>query len=223
MPVVSILYIKFSAERNVLFDEELWKTQIQFISTDSNEDSKSVVKNEKGQAKKKMKLEPKSARSRLMQICDSSSDEEDTSERKDTPMDTEEEKVVVKKEKENKTPSPDKSKVNKSNGSTDSKKRRAKMKKVVTKTYEDDDGFISKLSSVDNEIEQTHSKLYFILDTVHETVEVSCSDEEPEVAEPPPKKPVQNPIKSTSTTSKKKVSPPDGKKQGSILSFFGKK
>lgn len=121
------------------------QNQLQFIHTDSNEDSKSMVKkNEKAQAKKKMKFEPKSARSRLMQICDSSSDEEDSSERKDTPMDTEEE-VVVTKEKENKTPSPDKSKGNQSNGSSsDGKKRHSKVKKMVTRTYEDEDGFISK-------------------------------------------------------------------------------
>lgn len=92
-----------------------------------------------------MKFEPKSARSRLMQICDSSSDEEDTSERKETAMDIEvEEEVVVKKEKENKTPSPDKSKANQTNGSSDGKRRHTKVKKMVTRTYEDEDGFISK-------------------------------------------------------------------------------
>lgn len=91
-----------------------------------------------------MKLEPKSARSRLMQICDSSSDEEDASERKETAMETDEE-PTVKKEKENKTPSPQKSEQKQANGSAgDSKKRRAKVKKMVTKTYEDEDGFISE-------------------------------------------------------------------------------
>ena len=92
-----------------------------------------------------MKLEPKSQRSRLMQICDSSSDEEDASngrDSEDVKMDAEEE-VVVKKEKENKTPSPDKTANNKTNGSS-SGKRRIKVKRSVTKTYEDDEGFISK-------------------------------------------------------------------------------
>lgn len=114
------------------------------IFADSNDEVKSSEKNQKAQAKKKVKLEPKSARSRLMQICDSSSDEEDASERKETAMDTEEE-TVVKKEKENKTPSPQKSGANAANESaSDSKKRRAKVKKMVTRTYEDEDGFISK-------------------------------------------------------------------------------
>lgn len=87
-------------------------------------------------------MEKKSARSRVMQICDSSSDEEDTTSTNDTPMDTEEE-IVVKKEKENKTPSPDKSTVNGTSRSSNGK-RRIKVKKTVTRTYEDEDGFISK-------------------------------------------------------------------------------
>ncbi|XP_055304890.1 uncharacterized protein LOC129569757 [Sitodiplosis mosellana] len=178
-------------------------TQKRFHSntSDSNEDAKSA---EKKQTKKKMKLEPKSHRSRVMQLCDSSSDEESTTNGKDSqdePMDTEEE-VVVKKEKENKTPSPEKMTSNKVNGSS-SGKRRAKVKKTVTRTYEDEDGFIN---------------------TVRETEEVSCSDEEPEVAPPPPKKAATiTDNGSSSTATKKKISPPAGKKQGSILSFFGKK
>lgn len=60
----------------------------------------------------------------------------------------------------------------------------------------------------------------FIADTVREMEEVSCSDEEPEVIEVPKK---IAPNTSHTTATKKKVSPPAGKKQGSILSFFGKK
>lgn len=61
-------------------------------------------------------------------------------------------------------------------------------------------------------------------DTVHETEEVSVSEDEPEeVAPPPPKKPTPTSA-SNSTAPKKKISPTSGdKKQGSILSFFGKK
>lgn len=81
-----------------------------------------------------------------MQICDSSSDEEGASNNKGLSMDIEEE-VVVKKEKENKTPSPDISAHDKTNGSS-SCKRRAKVKKMVTRTYEDEDGFISKCYKV---------------------------------------------------------------------------
>lgn len=94
-----------------------------------------------------MKLEPKSARSRVMQICDSSSDEDEApSTKNDLKMECDDE-TVVKKEKENKTPSPEKMEPRKSNaGGSDSgnRKRRSKVKKVVTRTYEDEDGFISK-------------------------------------------------------------------------------
>lgn len=168
-------------------------------ASDSNEESKSNDKKQPMPSKKKMKLEPK--RSRLLQICDSSSDEDDMSNAKDSVMEVEEE-VVVKKEKENKTPSPVKSEKKNANISNDSKKRRVKVKKIVTRTYEDEDGFIN---------------------TVRETEEVSCSEEEPEVTEPPPKKLTPNASNGSSANTKKKVSPPDGKKQGSILSFFGKK
>lgn len=98
------------------------------------------------QIKKKVKLEPKSSRSRLMQICDSSSDEEDASSKKDVAMDTEDD-IVVKKEKENKTPSPNKTNGHTKNGSS-SGKRRAKVKKTVTRTYEDEDGFISQYRNI---------------------------------------------------------------------------
>lgn len=118
-----------------------------FFILDSAEDSKAAVKKEKVQAKKKMKLEPKSARSRVMQICDSSSDEDEAPVRKDAKMECDDEVAVVKKEKENKTPSPEKANANRSNGgdsSSGGRKRRIKVKKMVTRTYEDEDGFVSK-------------------------------------------------------------------------------
>lgn len=118
----------------------------EIFKSDSAEDTKLAEKNAKIQAKKKFKLEPKTARSRVMQICDSSSDEDETPNRKDIKMECEEESVV-KKEKENKTPSPEKQDTNQTNadGSASNRKRRIKVKKMVTETYEDDDGFISEL------------------------------------------------------------------------------
>lgn len=101
-------------------------------------------------SKKKMKLEPKSAKSRLMQICDSSSDEEETRQ-KESKMSVVEDEVPVKKEKENKTPSPKKNQItrgNDTNGNSSTGKRRAKVKKMVTRTYEDEDGFISKCNTI---------------------------------------------------------------------------
>lgn len=104
-------------------------------------------------SKKKIKLEPKSSKSRLMQICDSSSDEEGTQQKvTEMSVDDDEVEVPVKtgKEKENNTPSPEKNQTTKANGFNDnssSGKRRAKVKKMVTRTYEDEDGFISKYNA----------------------------------------------------------------------------
>lgn len=75
------------------------------------------------------------------------------------------------------------------------------------------------------ELEKQMTNLIFsFTDTVRETEEVSCSEEEPEqsVPQPQPKKVTSN-ANNNSTAPKKKLSPPAGKKQGSILSFFGKK
>lgn len=62
------------------------------------------------------------------------------------------------------------------------------------------------------------------VDTVHVTEEVSCSEDEPEAIEPPKEtKSNENLNGNKKDSQKKKISPPTGKKQGSILSFFGKK
>lgn len=109
------------------------------LTTDSNDDnskSKKVAEKAAPPTKKKMKLEP-TARSRLMKICDSSSDEEDVKPQI-------EEIEEVKKEKENTTPSPEKKQNAETASSSNGVKKRGKVKKMVTKTYEDDDGFISK-------------------------------------------------------------------------------
>ncbi|XP_031622883.1 DNA polymerase delta subunit 3 [Contarinia nasturtii] len=168
-------------------------------ASDSNDDFKAT---EKKQTKKKPKLEQKSKHSRLMQLCDSSSEEDEASNNKDRSMDIDDEELVVKKEKENKTPSPEKTKSNGTPNGSSSGKHRAKVKKTITKTYVDEDGFVN---------------------TVKEVEEVSCSEEEAEVTAPPPKKPAPTMNQSTAATTKKKISPQDGKKQGSILSFFSKK
>lgn len=107
-------------------------------------------------SKKKIKLERKSAKSRLMQICDSSSDEEEIQQKQSVDeMSVDEDEVPVKKQKENKTPSPQKNQNTKANaingnsgnGNSTIVKGRAKVKKMVTRTYEDEDGFISKCNA----------------------------------------------------------------------------
>lgn len=118
-------------------------------------------------SKKKIKLEPKSAKSRLMQICDSSSDEEviqQKNQKDSAEMSVDEDEVPVKKEKENKTPSPEKNQTTKANGNSSSGKTRAKVKKMVTRTFEDEDGFISKCNAMQPHL--THDSeinLFFIL------------------------------------------------------------
>lgn len=72
-----------------------------------------------------------------MQICDSSDDDEEVKPTTDA--------ATVKKEKENKTPSPQKSEAKQSNGNNSGGRRRIKVKKTVTRSYEDEDGFISML------------------------------------------------------------------------------
>lgn len=92
-------------------------------------------------------------RSRIMQICDSSSDEEQATTSKQA-MKTEQEEEDVKKEKENTTPTKnstseamDTEEVHSDTNGTQKQKKRGKVKKMITKTFEDDDGFISKFDS----------------------------------------------------------------------------
>lgn len=106
--------------------------------------SKKKVKMESVKIKKTDKKAPN--RSRLMQICDSSSDDECVEVKQEVNV-----HPTKVKEKENKTPPKnDTEKMDTDdhaeNGNV-SKKRRIKIKRPVTRTYEDDDGFISKLHS----------------------------------------------------------------------------
>lgn len=112
-------------------------------------------------ANKKQKKEPakmkndKAAkhRSRIMQICDSSSDEEEasTSKSANEKMETDNDETTVKKEKENTTPTknsaPDTMETDANGGEMNGSqkpKKRGKVKKMVTKTFEDEDGYISE-------------------------------------------------------------------------------
>lgn len=101
------------------------------------------VKNEKG-AKN---------RSRIMQICDSdtSSDEESASTSKKAKIEGDE-AGTAKKEKENKTPTKNEAieametEEDAGTSSTQKQKKRGKVKKMVTKTFEDEDGYISEFT-----------------------------------------------------------------------------
>lgn len=113
------------------------------------------------QANKKQKKEPakmmndKAAkqRSRIMQICDSSSDEEEASTSKPVNeiMETDNGETTVKKEKENTTPTknsaPDAMETDANGGEMNGSQKpnkRGKVKKMITKTFEDEEGFISE-------------------------------------------------------------------------------
>lgn len=92
-------------------------------------------------------------RSRIMQICDSSSDEEEATTSKQA-METKQDEGEVKKEKENTTPTKnstpeamDTEEIRSDTNGTQQQKKRGKVKKMMTKTFKDDDGFISEFGS----------------------------------------------------------------------------
>lgn len=120
-------------------------------------------KEEREQTRKKVKTEvtkvstkKSSQRARILQICDSSSDEEVTPAASNgKPNDSkpnvsaDDAEMSVPKEKENTTPEKqNENEKDQTNGSvTDEagpKKRRYKAKKMIKRTYEDADGYISK-------------------------------------------------------------------------------
>lgn len=94
-----------------------------------------------------------SQRARILQICDSSSDEEEPPKLTNGKSEasklnvSDEDTAMVTKEKENTTPEK-KNEQFETNGSVTDEagpnKRRYKAKKMVKRTYEDEDGYISK-------------------------------------------------------------------------------
>lgn len=167
-------------------------------------------------------------RSRILQICDSSSDEDVAAPTQSTSDKAE---TVVKKEKENTTPTKndDSEKMDvedegcSNENGTEKPKRRRKVKKTVKKTFEDKDGYISECHHESKLIFRPFLMYFYLfisLDTMLVTEEVSCSEEEDNAVSQKSQKIVKV---EPAVQEKKKVSPPNGKKQGSILSFFAKK
>lgn len=109
--------------------------------------------------KKKVKMEPvkytsksKSAgHSRLMQLCDSSSDEEESGTKVDgrdsKTVNSDDEMNGIKKEKEKENTTPTKSDVDGTSpeNGVEGGKRRYKTKRTVVKTFQGDDGYFRKL------------------------------------------------------------------------------
>lgn len=162
--------------------------------SESDKKNKSMEEPSSKKAKKEVKTKKVEKRSRIMAICDSdSSDGETPVVGKHGREDSEEEadpKPSKKPPMEQKKASPDENR-------NPAAKKRLKATRKVTKSYEDEDGFIR---------------------TVRETEEYSCSEEE--VVEV---KRSTGGGEGSSKPSSSALKPKAPTKQGSIMSFFGKK
>ncbi|XP_053676330.1 DNA polymerase delta subunit 3 [Anopheles nili] len=184
-----------------------------------DEDDEDVIPNTPQEEKKRGEVKKRGAKpvlqrkkssnpkkkSRILEICDSSSDEEmDTreaaEERKERLIELDEEMVEPPAKEARKSLSPEKPVENDSNSVN---RNRGKVKKLITKTYADEDGYMITVKEYEMVSED----------------ETTGSGAEKEV----------NPVKSTKPLGKtpsveKKETPPTPKtKQGSIMSFFSKK
>uniref|UniRef100_A0A182PTM4 DNA polymerase delta subunit 3 n=1 Tax=Anopheles epiroticus TaxID=199890 RepID=A0A182PTM4_9DIPT len=215
---------KKARKRTITDDEDATEEEEDVIPNTPQEDKKRADKGKKRNTGKPLlqrkKMANPSKKSRLLEICDSSSDEEEldgrqaAEQRKERLVEFEEEmeteQTVEEKKEEVRKPSlsPEKPVENDSNSVN---RNRGKVKKLVTKTYTDEEGYLI---------------------TVKDYVMVSDDEStgngtEKEMAAPAtttanPKPSIASQGKAPST--EKKATPPTPKtKQGSIMSFFAKK
>lgn len=173
-------------------------------SESDNKKNKSMEEPSSKKAKKDVKTKKMEKRSRIMAICDSDSSDGETPVAKGRVFESEEE---VEPEPEHRfspkePPMEEKQKASPDENRNPAAKKRRKATRKVTRSYEDEEGFIR---------------------TVRETEEYSCSEEEEvvEVKKEVKEKSSGSAKPSSSTTSALKPKAPT--KQGSIMSFFGKK
>uniref|UniRef100_A0A8W7PEK4 DNA polymerase delta subunit 3 n=1 Tax=Anopheles coluzzii TaxID=1518534 RepID=A0A8W7PEK4_ANOCL len=198
-------------------EKSVEKSRKRTITDDEEEEEEDRKKNPSNPSKK----------SRLLQICDSSSDEEadgreagaaieQRSERlvefdEETPMETE---IEENKKEEGRKPSlsPEKPVENDSNSVN---RNRGKVKKLVTKTYTDEEGYLITVKDYEMVSEDDES-------TANGTEKEMAAPAAGAAAPTKPKASLASQGKSSST--EKKATPPTPKtKQGSIMSFFAKK
>ncbi|XP_052896778.1 DNA polymerase delta subunit 3 [Anopheles moucheti] len=153
-----------------------------------------------------------SKKSRILQICDSSSDEEmdgkeAAEQRSERLVEFDEEMTEPATEQEavRKSLSPEKPVENDSNSVN---RNRGKVKKLITKTYTDEKGYLITVKDYEMVSED----------------ESAGNGMETETATPTVTKPKATPSQGKAASGGKKETPPTPKtKQGSIMSFFAKK
>lgn len=156
-PELTVKPEKVEVKKEASMEKSVAKKRMLSNSGDEDKDGgdKDEVPGTPQKQRKKVKMEPKRAkksdggktRSRIMQICDSSSDEETA--QATVNVENGRSQETVQKEKENKTPPTVNGesvadKVDRTiDVNTSAPKTRRKVKKRVTKTFEDDEGYIS--------------------------------------------------------------------------------
>ncbi|KFB45587.1 hypothetical protein ZHAS_00013575 [Anopheles sinensis] len=169
---------------------------------------------------KRKKTANPSKKSRIMEICDSSSDDEEMNgreaaeeKRKERLVEFDEEMAEPEVEEKPKSPSPEKPVENDSNSAN---RTRGKVKKLVTKTFTDDDGYLItvkewEMVSEDESLENGTDKEAGVASTT--TAPAVKSNKTPTLGS-----------QTKAPSGEKKATPPTPKtKQGSIMSFFAKK
>lgn len=190
-------------------DDERSDEDKDVIPSTPQEDKREGKKRAGKPSLKRKKPTNPSKKSRIMEICDSSSDDEmndrDAAEekRKERLVEYDEEMAEPEVEKKQKRPSPEKPVENDSNSAN---RTRGKVKKMVTKTFTDDDGYLITVKEWEMVSEDESQE--------------NGTDKEAGVVTAATALGSQT----KATSVEKKATPPTPKtKQGSIMSFFAKK
>uniref|UniRef100_A0A182QHH7 DNA polymerase delta subunit 3 n=1 Tax=Anopheles farauti TaxID=69004 RepID=A0A182QHH7_9DIPT len=212
-----------NARKRTITDDEATEDDEEVIPSTPQEDKKRTDSKKRPIAKKPLLQQKKKSlnpakKSRILEICDSSSEEEldgrEAAEQRDERLvqfdeEMPEEPAAVEKENARKSLSPEKPV---ENDASRVNRNRGKVKKLVTKTYTDDDGYLITVKDYE---------------MVSEDEEPANGVSEKEMAAPAVKAKAASNLGSqgkSSSIDKKKETPPTPKtKQGSIMSFFAKK
>uniref|UniRef100_A0AAG5DDR4 DNA polymerase delta subunit 3 n=1 Tax=Anopheles atroparvus TaxID=41427 RepID=A0AAG5DDR4_ANOAO len=198
-------------KRTISTDERSDEDQDVIPNTPQEKKREAKKRSGKPQLKRKKTANP-SKKSRILEICDSSSDDEREAaeeQRKERLVDFDEEMAEPTVAEKQPSPSPEKPVENDSNSAN---RNRGKVKKMVTKTFTDDDGYLITVKEWEMVSEDESQE--------------NGTDKETSVASSVPvAKGKSTPASQGKAASgEKKETPPTPKtKQGSIMSFFAKK
>uniref|UniRef100_A0A182NTX2 DNA polymerase delta subunit 3 n=1 Tax=Anopheles dirus TaxID=7168 RepID=A0A182NTX2_9DIPT len=210
--------------KRTIADDEATEEEEEVIPNTPQEDKKRTDGKKRQSAKKPLLQQRKKSsnpakKSRIMEICDSSSEEEldgrEAAEQRnerlvefDEEMPEERERAAVEDGSTRKSLSPEKPVENDSNSAN---RNRGKVKKLVTKTYTDEEGYLITVKDYEMVSED----------------ESTTPETKKEMSAPTAKGKAATNLGSqgkSSSVEKKKETPPTPKtKQGSIMSFFAKK